>query len=160
MSTRANELADQFQATNAEVLAFVSACDDATWRAACEGEGWTIGAVAAHIADSYSAVSGWLRSIVAGQPVTMTTDELNEGNAARATANAGRSRDAVLAALRQRGEAAAVLVRSLSDDDLAHSATFGLADGKSVTAEWIIQYILTGHPRRHLRSIRASAGNV
>lgn len=157
-STRASELAGQFEAINAEVVAFVAACDDATWNAACEGEGWTIGAVAGHIADGHRAVVGWLRNILAGQPVPLTQAELDAGNAIRATTNAKRPRDAVLAALRERGDAAAALVRSLSDDALATSAPFGLANGETVTAEWAISYILTGHPRRHLRSIRASTG--
>ncbi|MGH2515644.1 MAG: DinB family protein [Ktedonobacterales bacterium] len=157
MTTRADELAGQFEAVNADVLAFVSACDDAAWARPCEGEGWTIGAVAAHIADGHQAVVHWMRAILAGQPVTMTIDQLNESNATRATTNTGRSRDDVLAALRERGDKAAAFVRSLGDDDLERSAPFGLRDGETVTAEWLISYILTGHPRRHLRSLRASA---
>lgn len=160
MSARANELANQFEAANAEVLAFVSACDDATWNTSCEGEGWPICAVAAHIADGYKGVTGWIREIVAGRPVTVTPDQLNASNAARAATNAGRSRDAVLVALRERAAAAADLVRSLSDEELARSVPFGLARGETVTAAWLAENALVGHPRRHLASMRASAGTT
>ncbi|HLZ23414.1 MAG TPA: DinB family protein [Ktedonobacterales bacterium] len=160
MSTRASELADQFQAANADVLAFVTACDGTTWNTSCAGEEWTIGTIAAHIADSYAAVTGWIRDIAAGRPVPVTPDDLEEGNTTRATANAGRARDNVLAALRERGATAADVVRSLSDEDLAHSAAFGLRGGEAVSAEWLIRYVLISHPRQHLASMRASAKNA
>jgi uncharacterized damage-inducible protein DinB len=159
MSARANELADQFQAANADVVAFVSTCDDATWNVSCEGEGWSIGAVAAHIADGHHAVAGWIRAIVAGQPITMTAEDLHAGNAARATTNAAQTRERVLRALRERGTAAADLVRSLDDDDLARGAPFGILGGKIVSAANLIERTLIAHPQRHLASMRASAGN-
>lgn len=156
MSTRADALADQFEATNADVLAFVSACDDATWSSPCEGEGWTIGAVAAHIADGYTATTAWMREIVAGRPVSMTMENLHAGNAARSIANARRERNAVLARLRTGGDAVAAYVRSLGDEDLAHSAPFGPSGGRAISAEKLIERVLLVHPRTHLESMRAS----
>ena len=158
MNVRANELASQFQRANDDVIAFVSSCDDTTWNMPCEGEGWSIGGVAAHIADGHRSIVGWVRDIVAGRPITVTRDELNQANAARAAANATRSREEILAALRARGAAAVESVRALSDDELARTGAFGVAGGAAFSAEQLIERTLTGHPLRHLASMRASSG--
>ncbi len=155
-SARAEELARQFEQLNDEVIAFVESCDEGTWKAQCAGEERCVGAVAQHVADAHRAGSRWVRATVAGQPITVTVDDIHTSNAQAAAASANRSQSEVADALRRHGATAASTVRGLSDEDLARSAPFGPAGGSPASAEAIIVGVLLRHPRGHLDSMRKS----
>jgi hypothetical protein len=155
-SARAEELARQFEQVNDEVIAFVEACDDAAWKATCADDERTVGAVAQHIADGHRGVTQWVSTLAAGQPVTVTMDQIHSANAQAAAIYGGRSQSEVADSLRRRGAAAAARVRGLSDEDLARSAPFGPGGGMPLSAEMIIVRAMLGHPRGHLESMRKS----
>jgi hypothetical protein len=155
-SARAEQLAREFEQINAEVIAFVEACDDATWKAQCADDERSVGAVAQHIADGHRGVTQWVSTLAAGQPVTVTMDQIHDANAQAAATHGQRSQSEVVESLRRRGAAAAALVRGLSDDDLARSAPFGPAGGIPLSAEMIIVRAMLGHPRGHLETMRKS----
>ena len=157
-SAKAEQLAQQFEQLNGEVIAFVESCDDAVWNAPCPGDGRPVAAVAAHVAGAYRAVVEWVRSVAAGQPVTITMDDIHASNARAATKDAGRSREDVAQALRSNGELLAGTIRGLDDESLAHSAPFGPAGGTPLTAEPVATYVLLRHPRVHLDDMRKAAG--
>ena len=159
-SARAEELARQFEQLNDEVVAFVEACDDGAWRAQCADDERSVGVVAQHVADGHRAASRWVRTIVAGQPIAVTMDDIHAANAQAAAASVNRSRGEVAGALRQHGAAAASTLRGLSDEDLARSAPFGPAGGSPVSAETIITGIMLRHPRAHLDTMRKGAASA
>ncbi len=156
-SARAEELAGQFEQLNGEVIAFVESCDDATWTGSCADDGRSVGAVAHHVAGAHRAVGQWVSMIAAGQPVNVTMDEIHASNARAAAADAHKSRQEVVDALRRHGATAAASVRALDDDGLARSAAFGPAGGTLVSAETVIVSAMLGHPRGHLESMRKGA---
>jgi uncharacterized damage-inducible protein DinB len=158
-SARAEELARQFEQLNDEVITFVEACDKGAWKAQCAEDERSIGAVAQHVADGYRAGSRWVRTIAAGQPITITMDDIHTANAQAAAAIANRSQSEVADALRQSGAKAASTIRELNDEDLARSAPFGPAGGSPASAEAIITGVMLRHPRAHLDSMRKGAAS-
>ncbi len=159
-SARAEELARQFEQLNDEVIAFVEACDEGAWKAQCADDERCVGAVAQHVADAHRAGSRWVRTIVAGQPITVTMDDIHTSNAQAAAASANQSQSEVADALRQSGAKAASTVRGLSDEDLARSASFGPAGGSPASAEAIIVGVMLRHPRGHLDNMRKGAAST
>lgn len=154
-SARAAELADNFERLNAEVVAVVSDCPAESWSALTESEGWTVAAVATHIADGYGAVAGWSAALAAGQAVATTLADINGANAEAAPRNASRAPDDVVALLQRRAARLATQIRSYSDAQLATAAPFAEAHG-DVSVERILAGLLMRHTRTHLASIRAT----
>ncbi|HEX9520577.1 MAG TPA: DinB family protein [Streptosporangiaceae bacterium] len=72
------------------LLTFVQRCTDGDWRAApVDGDPRPIGVIADHVADAYEYLAGWITNLVAGQPVDVNAeivDELNAEHAADANA--------------------------------------------------------------------------
>ncbi len=152
-NAKGEELARKFEQINDEVIAFVEGCDDATWKATCAEDERTVGEVAAHIANAYRAAGEWVRTLVSGQPLNITMDDIHTFNAQAAKADSRRSQSEVAATLRRNGALAAESVRGLSDDQLAQSAYFGPA-GAPLSAETVASYVLLGHSRGHLKTMR------
>jgi hypothetical protein len=154
-NAKGEELARQFEQINAEVIAFVEGCDEAAWKATCADDERSVGAVSAHIANAYRPVVGWVNALAAGQPVSITMDDIHGYNAQAAAADTARSQSDVADALRRNGAIAAGAIRQLSDVQLAQTAHFGPA-GAPLSAETVATYTLLGHPRSHLKNMRGS----
>lgn len=157
MGARAERLAEQVEAANVDVIAFVERCSDEQWRAVlCAGESWPVGVTAHHIAASHTGIAGLARLIANGPPVPEVTQAwIDERNARWSHEFAGCTRVAVLALLGSGGIEAAEIVRGLSDEYLERSA---VVLGNTMSAQQVIESILIGHPRGHLESLRAAIG--
>lgn len=154
MSTRAEALADQFEAANNEAIAQVSACSEGVWNAATPNDGRTVRVVAYHIASSHEGILGLIQAVANVQPVPPITPEMiDAGNAQQAQEKANVSKDEVTQALQQNGAAAVSAVRSLSDEQLDKTISFW---GNDWTTQLMIERILIGHTNEHLNSIRAA----
>jgi hypothetical protein len=70
------------------LIGFAEGCSDDDWLAApLDGDPRPVGVVIDHVADAYEYIAGWLRQILAGQAVEVSSDivdHLNELHAARA----------------------------------------------------------------------------
>ena len=94
MSGRSEALAERLERINDEVMATVEACSDEQWRAACQGEGWSVGVTAHHIAAAYEPIAHFVQVVGTGQPLPpMTAEMLDQLNAehAREYANCGKA---------------------------------------------------------------------
>lgn len=155
--TRAEALAEQFEAVNTELVAVVEACAEDAWRRPCEGEGRTVGVTAHHVAVGHAGFAGMVGAVARGQAVpTISLEALHEMNARHAREHAAAGKPETLDALRRHGDGLARVVRGLSDEQLARTtAAFG---GREMSVGQIVEHIIIGHPRQHLASIRAALG--
>ena len=78
------------EAARDRLIAFAIGCSEQEWRAApLDGDPRPVAVVVDHVADSYEYMAGWIRQVVAGQPIEVTgeiVDDLNADHAARAAA--------------------------------------------------------------------------
>lgn len=158
MSERAMELARRFEQISDEAIALVEGCNEAQWAMICPEEGWPIGVVAHHIAVAMPVASRWVSRVAVGRAIPTTRamiDQLNDGHAEQ---SAAATRDETLTLLRTNSAQAAENVRGLNDEQLAQTAEVGPADGRELTAEQVIKFILIHHPKDHVASMRKTLG--
>ena len=123
-----------------------------------EGEKWSVGVTAHHLAGALEAVAGLVAAIAAGRtPGRLTIAMLDGLNAAHATEHAGCTKAATLALFERGAGAASAAVRGPSDADLARSGTV-FDDAPPMSAETLIRRALLGHIDDHVGSIRRTIG--
>jgi len=156
VSERAAALADDFARANAEAVGFARSCGDEAWARPVPGEGWTVGVVLHHIADSYAQSRRWVLEMARGDGVTDTAALIDEANAAHAERAASVTAAETASLLEQAGALLEATLRALSDGDLDRSAPFGPAGGRAFpTAE--LAAVPARHTREHLAHARAAA---
>ena len=152
MGARGEQLAAQLEQANNDVIATIEGLSDEQWKAVTEEEGWGVGVLAHHIADSHGDISGLVQALANGAPVPpITMDMINAGNAQHAQQFAAVSKDETLELLRSGGAKAVAVLRGLSDQQFDRS---GQLLGGTVTCQQITENILINHPRSHLQSIK------
>lgn len=156
MSERTEALAKQLEEANNDLIAAIEQLTDQQWNTVCAGEGWTVGVTAHHVANSQSGITGLVKAMAGGQSVPPVTQEwLDDRNARWAQEFAGRTQTEAADLLRTSRVEAVNTVRALSDEQLRNTVTVA---GNEMTTEQVIEFILIGHPRSHLASIRAATG--
>jgi uncharacterized damage-inducible protein DinB len=137
---------------NAEFVRFIQTCTDDEWLLVCPAEGWTVGAVANHIARGHETVLGWIQTIRDGRDVPGTPEQHDATNASMAAAAAGVTQaDAARLANENMAKLSALLT-SLTESDLAMRSLFGPAGGMEMSVDQLAGN--RGHLERHLASIR------
>ncbi len=158
MGAKSEALAKQFEAKAQEAVAILEKLSDADWKKVTEAEKWTVGVTAHHLARALEAVAGIVTGIVSGQSRgNFTRAMLDEMNAQHAKEHANCTRAETIGLLQKGTPAAAAVVRGLSDDQLAKSATV-FTDAPPMTAEQLIMGGLINHIDEHLGSIRKTVG--
>jgi hypothetical protein len=156
VSERADALADDFARANAEAVAFARTCGADAWGRPVPGEGWPVGVVLHHVAESHGSGLHWLEGMVRGEGVGDTASMIDEANAAHAERAASATPDETASLLQENGDRLAAALRALSDEDLDRSAPFGPAGGRRVpTVE--LAAVPARHTREHLAHARAAA---
>jgi hypothetical protein len=150
--TRAQEITD----ANAEFVSFIATCTDEEWGRICAAEGWPVGVVAHHIAWGHAVSAGWIRTIRSGKDVPGSPQTHNAGNEAKAAEMADVSRDEVIRLANRNLDELTALLRSLADEDILQSATFGPGGGMKMSVDNLAG--ARGHLDRHLGSIRSAVG--
>jgi len=113
------ELAADIDAARDWLIGFVDGCTDADWRSApLDGDPRPVGVVVDHVAHAYEYLAGWMRQLVAGQPVEVNGDVVDALNAEHARAAASVSRAEATGHLHRSGTAISVLVANLSAAEL------------------------------------------
>ena len=124
-SERAAALADDFAAANAEAVAFARACPAEAWGRTVPGEGWTVGVILHHIAESHEQSRRWVAAMArVATASTDTAEEIDRANAAHAARRRGR--DAGRDGVPPRGErctARGSCCAACSDDELDRAAS-------------------------------------
>lgn len=159
MSQRAEQFAAAFEAVNGEVIAAVSGCTDEQWQRTSAAEGWPVGVLAHHIADVQGAFNHIVGSLAAGETYTPNTsmEEIHASNAKHARDYAGVGKAEVLDTLQTNGATGVELIRGLSDAQLDQAA--GVYGGNALSVAQVVEWIVIGHAREHLESLRATLAN-
>jgi hypothetical protein len=159
MGTKSEALAKQFVAKAQEAVAVLERLSDADWKQLTAAERWTVGVTAHHLASAFEPVAGPVTAIVSGQSRGhFTRAMLDEMNARHAQEHANCTKAETIALFRRGAAAAAAVVRSLSDDQLATSGTV-FTDAPPMAAEQLITTGLISHIDAHFGSIRKVVGN-
>jgi uncharacterized protein (TIGR03083 family) len=154
MGAKTEALAKQFEAKAQEAADLIEKLTDQDWKRVTAAEKWPVGVVAHHVAGGHEGIAGIVKSVAAGQSLpNFTMAMLDEMNAKHAKEFASCTKTETLALHRKNAAAAAAVVRGLSDDQLARSATV-LAGNPPMTAEQVITGILINHIDDHFGSIR------
>ena len=124
MTTRAEELAAQFEAVNDEVVATITGCTDAQWRQPSADDGRPVGVVAHHIAVVQGAFVGMVETLAAGNTFSprSSMDEVHESNAQHARDHAAVAKPETFDVLRTSASAMLQRLRSLGDEQLDPAA--------------------------------------
>ena len=166
MTTRAENLADQFEKANDQFIALIERLNEGQWRARCSAEGWTVAETACHLAEDHRVLADFVQLVVDGKALPdFTVDGLHQMNAEQAARNANCTKDQVLQLLRTNGAAALAIVRGLTDVQLNHaikvpaSHPFRVLDNlpERLTPTIGIEAGLIGHIQEHGSSILAAS---
>jgi hypothetical protein len=112
--------AADIEAARDRLIAFALGCSEEDWRAApLDGDPRPVAVVVDHVADSYEYMAGWIRRLVAGEPVEVTGDMVDDLNAEHASGAAAMSQADVAEHLRRSGAAIIALIAGLSAAGLA-----------------------------------------
>ena len=159
--TRAEEYASQLNVLLIQTRDFVESCNVAAWALRTgDGDGRSVGVVAAHIARHLGLV-GFVASVVKGERspfADVTGEALAAMNAQAASEQANVTPTEVVAALQGEGPKAVEALHALSDEQLAKSQPMAFAGGAELSAEQLILGPLLGDVRGHLEAIRVAAG--
>ena len=159
MGARAEALAKEFEARAAEMAKAIGQLTEADWKKVTEAEKWPVGVTAHHVAGAHEPISGLVKTVAAGQSVpNITMEMLHASNAKHAQEFAGCTKAETLALHEKGAAAAAATVRGLSDTELDRSGTV-LTGMPAMTAQQVIEGILTNHISDHLQSIRKTVGS-
>ena len=159
MSARAESLAKQFEARAAEMTKVLVKLTDADWKKVTDAEKWPIGVTAHHVAGSHEPIAGIVKTVAAGQSIpNFTMAMLDESNAKHAREFAGCTKAETLALHEKGVAAAAATVRGLSEAELDRSGTV-ITGAPAMTAQQVIEGILTSHIGEHLGSIQKTVGH-
>jgi hypothetical protein len=156
-SERATQLADDFAAANAEVIAFARSCSQDEWRTSVAGEDWPVGIVLHHIAEGHGQASRWLQAMSSGEGVPDTAEDIDRANAAHAVRAESVDPVETVALLEIRGRELEALLRRLDDEQLDRSAPFGPAGGQVFPCADLAP-VTARHAREHLAHARRALG--
>ena len=113
------EFAADIDAARERLVGFVRGCTDAEWHSApLDGDPRPVGVVVDHVAHAYEYLAGWIRQVVAGQPVEVDSEVVDALNAEHAQAAGSVSKADATGHLRRSGTAISGLVAGLSADGL------------------------------------------
>lgn len=154
MGEQSSALANDFERVNSAAMQAVEALTPGQWALPCAGECWTVGVVLNHLASAYMDQAATAATIAVGARPEMRTDEqLDAMNDEVARLSANVDKATVLDLLRRNGAAVAEMLRRMDDASLDNAAP--VHEGEPpVTARWIVEGWIMGHPADHLASIR------
>jgi hypothetical protein len=155
--SKGQEIADRLKAINKEFIDVVQSFPDDRWQTKAIDEDRSVNVIAYHAALSHSGIAQMVKTIAeGGQLPSVTWEMIDQGNAEQAQQVAGATKAETVELLRSGGQEAAGIMRSLSDEQLAKTASTPAFGEQSWSAERVAETILLGHPQTHLASIKGS----
>ncbi len=151
----ASDLADEYDALMADVIAVAGGCSRADWTTSCINEQRSVGVVFDHIAEGNPDVVRWVQEFLHGRPVEMTLETVTQRNAEHARRAAARPRGETVADLKAGSARTSEFIRSLTDEQLELTQEFAWAGTKNVG--WVASAAVR-HPKGHLKSIKEALG--
>ncbi len=157
MSQRTNNLADHLEQGASALATFASALTDAEWQTRLPKDGRKVGVIVHHVASVYALEIQLAQTVAGGKPVAgVTSDAVNEMNAAHAREYDAVTKEAALDLLRRNSTAAAAAIRALSDEELDQAAPVSLNSDAPLTCQFMLEDHAVRHSYHHLARIRAA----
>jgi DinB family protein len=147
--------ADDLEAANREIVAFLGALTEEQWQTIGAPEGWPVVAMAYHVADGYRIHMRWLDLLRREGAVPGTPADLDAENAQAVADAKDLPSDAVLSAVETAGRLIVAYVRDLDTNELTRSASHGPLGGGNVSVDFVLD-ITAWHVREHLRRMRSA----
>jgi hypothetical protein len=111
--------ASEIDEARERLVAFADGCSDEQWHAApLDGDPRPVGVVVDHVAHAYEYLAGWMREILDGQTVTVSSDVVDALNAEHAARAEAVTQAGAVEHLRRSGAAISQLVAGCSAEDL------------------------------------------
>ncbi len=157
MGAKSEALVKQFETKVQDAMSTLEKLSDEDWKKVTEAEKWSVGVTAHHVAGDLEPISGMVEAVVAGKSLDFTMAMLDEMNAKHAEDHATCTKAETMELLRKGAAVAAAVVRGLSDDQLAKSATV-FQGAPPMSVEQLITLALVDHIDEHFGSIRKTVG--
>ena len=151
----ASDLADEYDAVMADVIALAGGCSQADWTTNCINEQRSVGVVFDHIAEVNPEVVRWVQEFLNGRPVELTVETVTQRNAEHARRAPARPRGETVADLKVGSARTSEFLRSLTDEQLGLTQEFAWAGTKDLG--WVAGAAVR-HPKSHLNSIKEALG--
>lgn len=151
----ASDLADEYDALMAEVIAVADGCSQADWTTNCTNEQRPVGVMFDHIVEINGEVVRWVQRFLSGRPVELTRETITQRNAEHARRAAARPREQTIRDLKAGAEHTSTFLRSLSAEQLALTQEWAWAGTQNV--RWVAG-VAVRHPTGHLKSIKEALG--
>ena len=159
MNTRANALADRLERGVTALAEFARNLTTAEWTARVPKDGRSVGVVVHHVASVLPTEIHLAQVLASGKPVTgVTMTDIHEANAAHARDNADVTRDEALKLLKRNSEAALVVIRNLTDEQLDRAAPVSLYEDAPLTTQFMLEDHAVRHSYHHLTLLRLALG--
>jgi hypothetical protein len=155
MNTRANALADRLERGVSALAEFATNLTTAEWTARVPKDGRSVGVVVHHVASVLPIEIHLAQVLASGKAVTgVTMDDIHAANAAHARDNADVTKDEALRLLKRNSEAAVVVIRSLTDEQLDRAAPVSLYENAPLTTQFMLEDHAVRHSYHHLTLLR------
>jgi hypothetical protein len=113
------QYAAEIDAARDRLIAFVESCTAGQWKAApLDGDPRPVGVVADHVAHAYEYLTGWMRQLLAGEALSVDSDQVDALNAEHAVAASGVTQAEVAEHLRRSGAVISALVAGCTAEEL------------------------------------------
>jgi hypothetical protein len=159
MNKRANALADRLERGVTALAEFARNLTTAEWAARVPKDGRSVGVVVHHVASVFPTEIHLAQVLASGKPVTgVTMTDIHEANAAHARDNADVTKDEALKLLKRNSEAALVVIRNLTDEQLDRAAPVSLYENAPLTTQFMLEDHAVRHSYHHLTLLRLALG--
>ena len=159
MNKRANALADRLERGVSALATFAKELTTAEWASPVPKDGRSVGVVVHHVASVLPTEIHLAQVLASGKPVTgVTMTDIHEANGAHARDNADVTKEEALRLLKRNGEAAVVVIRSLTDEQLDRAAPVSLYEDAPLTTQFMLEDHAVRHSYHHLTLLRAALG--
>jgi hypothetical protein len=156
-SRRANALADRVEQGAHALADFASGLTDTEWHTRVPRDGRKVGVLVHHVASTFAMEIKLALTLAGGEAVKgVTRESIDDMNAQHARDYDGVTQSATLDLLRRTSAAAATIIRSLSDEELARAAPVSLYFDAPLTCQFVIEDHAVRHSHHHLARIRGA----
>ena len=159
INARANALADRLERGVSALSTFANQLTTAEWGTRVPKDGRTVGVVIHHVASVFPTEIHLAQILASGKPVTgVTTADIHAMNAAHASDHVDVTKEDALRLLERNGEAAAAVIRSLTDEQLDRAAPVSLYEDAPLTTQFMLEDHAVRHSYHHLMLLRLALG--
>jgi hypothetical protein len=159
MNHRSNALAERLEQGARALADLASSLTDAEWQTRGPKDRRKIGVLVHHVASMYPLEIQLAQALAKGMPVEgVTWDAVHGLNARHAEEHDGVTPAAALDLLRRNSDAAAAMIRALSDEELDRAAPVSLNSDAPLTCQFFLEDHAVRHSYHHLAAIRSVLG--